>query len=175
MILHFSPPSAANGHVELPLNPPPHNLPPSFPTREQLMVLQGTNQTLGGSNHLREITKISTIHCRLVLERKTVFRYVFSLYYYCLSLKGRLFFAMYSVFMINPISISHKYFNWRSKSCGSPYTPLAPGSDFLPNFSRTCVIEQENKSEQQKVWLVCVCVCGNAPQGDGQCRLHKTG
>jgi len=32
MILHFSPPSAASGHVELPLNPPPHNLPPSFPT-----------------------------------------------------------------------------------------------------------------------------------------------
>jgi len=36
MVLHFSPPSAASGHVELPLNPPPHNLPPSFPTREQL-------------------------------------------------------------------------------------------------------------------------------------------
>ena len=39
MILHFSPPSAASGHVELPLNPPPHNLPPSFPTQEQLMVV----------------------------------------------------------------------------------------------------------------------------------------
>ena len=39
MVLHFSPPSAASGHVKLPLNPPPHNLPPSFPTREQLMVL----------------------------------------------------------------------------------------------------------------------------------------
>jgi len=36
MVLHFSPPSAASGHVQLPLNPPPHNLPPSFPTREQL-------------------------------------------------------------------------------------------------------------------------------------------
>jgi hypothetical protein len=40
---------------------------------------QGTNRTLGGSSHLREITKISTIHCWFVLERKTVFRYVFSL------------------------------------------------------------------------------------------------
>ena len=40
---------------------------------------QGTNRPLGGSSHLREITKISAIHCRFTLERKTIFHYVFSL------------------------------------------------------------------------------------------------
>jgi len=50
-------------------------------TFTEIWSQQGTNQTRGGSSLLWEITKISAIHCRLVLERKTVFRYhdVFSL------------------------------------------------------------------------------------------------
>jgi len=49
---------------------------------------QGTNRTLGSSNHLREITKISATAG--------------------LPLKRRPSFAMYSVLMIYPISIFHK-------------------------------------------------------------------